>query len=1077
MKNRRFLWLVSALSASAALIPAQLVQALTITDNFNGATPNNSWLLPSSGDGKDNVACLTAGSNATGAAPPRCPRLNDAVGSGALRLTDAVDQTHGAVVSDFTFPSGEGVQVTFTTYTYGGSGADGMTFFLADGAQDPSIGGTGGSLGYSCSNVNPGYNGVKGGYLGLGIDEYGNFMNRGDNTASGFNAAGNYQAAGANDLIAGRIGLRGAGNIWGNSQATINNACRTGKVNNVDVLDYPALAVTTLASDTPIGNQSKKCSDGKTDCSRAQATPIAYKLKITPDGYLSFWWSYNGGAYQALLTNKDISTSNGPMPANFRFGFTGATGGSTNLHEITCFQATPASSTNDSAELSLPTGQYKTGAQVYLASYHIDNSWGQLQAKNLTYDSSTGAVAVASTANWDASCVLTGGTCASTGVNTTAQTPSNRQIATWDGSKGIPFTWDSSATPATALTTAQKAYLNAGAVPNGEKLLNYLRGSRTNEIDTSGAGLFRARTGVLGDIVGSSPAWVGPPAAAYPSSTYSVQSSWKDGLYPSKTMSENAADATSYGTFQSDSGTRTNLVYIGANDGLLHAFRSGYYNGSGAYVGDSASIPNDGKELFAYMPGPIVKSIHNSTNTGVDFSSSQYGHNYFVDATPGTGDLFYDSKWHTWLVGGLGFGGQGIYAIDITDPSNLTEAKADQIVVGEWTFNSDTSSIWNNLGRTYGTPIIRRLHDGRWGIIFGNGWCLSSETTCTASNTGHAGIYILPIESTGAITSPIFLDTGSGSAASPNGIAYVTSADLDGDHVTDYIYAGDIAGQVWRFDLTSSTASSWGSPFKLFKTEAGQPITTQLTVSSSQSTSDANPRIIINFGTGQQLPQTISNDATYSTTTQALYGVWDWNMGNSTVAGSWNKLSTTQYASLTSQTTPLTQSNLQAQTTTTTNGNRSINDTTVCWKGSSTCSGGASNNTKFGWYMNLTSSTTGGKTVYEQVIYSPIIADGSFIVNTTIPPNNSPLTCTTNSASGWTIPLDPATGNGLPGFFSGDSTETVGYAKSLNATGSPSVIDVYGQPVLVTQTSSGTPAVNKIFPKATGRRINWIQLR
>src|SRR5262249_34638693 len=151
--------------------------------------------------------------------------------------------------------------------------------------------------------------------------------------------------------------------------------------------------------------------------------------------------------------------------------------------------------------------------------------------------------------------------------------------------------------------------------------------------------------------------------------------------------------------------------------------------------------------------------------------------------------------WHTWLVGGLGAGGAAIYALDITDPSQFSESNAASLVIGEWTSSniSCSSSCGNNLGLTYGTPQIRRLHDGNWGVIFGNG---------LKSASGDAGIFVMVINQSNGSQSFYYLSTGT--AGTGNGIAYATPADFDGDHITDYVYAGDLKGNVWRFDLTST---------------------------------------------------------------------------------------------------------------------------------------------------------------------------------------------------------------------------------------------------------------------------------
>ena len=122
------------------------------------------------------------------------------------------------------------------------------------------------------------------------------------------------------------------------------------------------------------------------------------------------------------------------------------------------------------------------------------------------------------------------------------------------------------------------------------------------------------------------------------------------------------------------------------------------------------------------MPGAVLNTIHNSANATLDFSNTQYAHNFFVDATPGTGDLFYGSAWHTWLVGGLGAGGAAIYALDVTNPTQLSpRANAATLVhrrveLGDHQLQPTWPACGNNLGNTYGTPQIRRFHNGNWGV-------------------------------------------------------------------------------------------------------------------------------------------------------------------------------------------------------------------------------------------------------------------------------------------------------------------------------------------------------------------------
>jgi type IV pilus assembly protein PilY1 len=1092
-------------TALVALTPAAAWAQLLIQDSFTGASTTYNWQ-------SFNGACLTAGNN-TGTIPAcvglpyytealvggATGTLPDAAGSGALRFTNGFPggyAQNGAIVSNFTFPTSQGLHVTFTTATYrgdsggaGNDGADGISFYLMDGAKPPGIGAWGGSLAYSCSNTNTPHDGLIGGYLGLGIDEFGNFLN-GTNLMAGY--AGTNVATGDNTALGygyhpGRIGLRGAGSIAfstlnalnsayypltlsaANQQAAVQNTCSTGYLWNYSNASRPVQTATAVADYAPIPGAYKELTGvqiaNESAMTRGAATPITYDLKITPAGLLSLAYSYNGGASQTVIAAQQITASNGTLPASFRFGFAGSTGGDTNIHEILCFKATPFAQSASSAGLNQQqAAQVQTSTQVYLAFYDPANWSGSLTSQNVLYNSSTQTVSINPVANWDASCVLSGvaagQTCLATGVNgaTTAEATTSRTIMTWSGSAGIPFEWAN-------LTAAQKSMLDTGdSAPINANRLNYLRGDRTNEQNSLGVGAFRARVSVLGDIIDSSPTPVGPPTLPYPPT-------WSDFLISGPSLPENAGQ--SYPSFATLQATRLNVVYAGANDGLLHGFRSGSFTAGGTYV----STLNDGYEVLAYMPGAVLQSaasgtggcaninatgsvvenIHGATSAigpnaacvqpDLDYSNIQYGHNFYVDATPGTGDLFFNGLWHSWLVGGLGQGGAAIYALDITNPSTaFTEASAPSVVLGEWTSATlacvNVANCGANLGNTYGTPQIRRFHNGTWGVVFGNGF---------GSSTGDAGIYVMIVNAgSGART---FYYLSAGKAGTGDGIAYTSPADIDGDHIVDYVYAGDLLGNVWRFDLTSSNPAQWalsstGQP--LFTTPGGQPITTQVVpLVTTQTTS--SPRVMIDFGTGQATPLNNSSPTTFASGTQALYGIWDWNMS------SWNLISAQKFASLpVPQTVGLgtlaSQTVLGTYTSAAGNQYRTISSNPVCWSGSTTC--GSSSNNQFGWYLNLPSAG-------EQIIFNPTLQLGVFLVNSTVPPTSTPYQCLATTTTGWTFGISPSNGGTFATSTFGDTVtnfqtynnQVVG-AESTNGTGSTSVVLAGGHSFLVMQTSS-----------------------
>ncbi len=1233
----------ACLTAGSTSVSGNEGQATT-----NGYTFPGCVSIQSSYYGEDLVGGVDGylgSSSAPGSLTQGTPDPN---GQGALRFTNGHPggyAQNGAIVSASTFPTGEGIVVQFETLTYrgdsggaGGDGADGMSFYLLDGCMPieggtipsgcsanaaygsngttstttfPGIGSWGGSLAYTCSNTNTPYDGLVGAYLGLGIDEYGNFLNGTTNTLgeTGTSATGDNTASGGG-YKPGRIGLRGAGsvawqalnNAYGTDtgdpqhnnpyypsslstsarQAAVQLTCENGTlynyhtasspkavgatsltntVNTAGILDYTAipgaysvLSGVQIASE---GSQTRTLCASTATSDASCVMPIVYNLKITQTGLLSLSYSVNGGATQQVIKNQDITTSNGPLPSSFRFGFAGSTGGDTNIHEILCFQAQPSNISESSAGVNQqPSSKIEsgTGAYAYFTYYDPNNWTGRITANALETDSN-GNLVVATTPTWDGSCVLTGGTCSSMGgADITVEAPSSRVVLSWNGTQGTAFQWSD-------LSSVEQAAMDSGD-PSGETepwyRVAYLRGDRTNEVNTSGTctaaslspaqSCLRARDDVLGDIVDSSPSWVGPPESPY-------TISWSDRLFPTATVPETATGAQTYAAFVTAEETRQNVVYVGANDGLLHGFRSGASNANGTF---NTSAANDGYEVLAYMPGAtisgavlsagtscstgggynsgtsVVDTIHgtnpascNAVTTNIDYANPQYGHNFYVDATPGSGDLFYNGAWHTWLVGGLGAGGAVIYALDVTTPSNFSESDAANLVMGEW--NPATISCANvtttpgcgqSLGNTYGTPEIRRLHNGTWGVIFGNGF---------GSASGDAGIYILTISSSASPTSSVPTETlyylSTGTSGTNNGIAYVTPVDLDGDYITDYVYAGDLNGNVWRFDLTSDNPANWGIKrcldascatsgtdyvtTPLFTTASGQPITTQLVVASGQTAAGAQT-VIVAFGTGQKYPFTNTGATSFVTGTQAIYGVWDWAMAN------WNSKSTAQYAALTPANTGLsssytivaptvnttTPSNypLAAQTFTVnttgcssnppsaTCGDRDITENaTVCWQGTSACSSGT--NDQFGWYVYLPGGTS---QLPEQIVFSPELIGGAFVVNSTVPPTSTLLSCTPSAQTGYTYALQVLSGGAFSNFFP-LYNDYIAAGVATNATGTSFPLQTgNGQDWLVFQTyqssastgssgSSSTTSQNTLninVPSNTsGHRVTWTELR
>ena len=1088
----------AVLAAAMTVGSVSQVYGIVISEDFTQPNTTQKWLRPTPGGGRwavhaplaggqpakpgstDNTACLTASGSSPGSnSLPHCSGTSDAPGKGALRLTPARQQKVGGIVSDFSFPTNEGVDITFTTYTWGGSGADGMTFFLSDADRPPTLGASGGSIGYSCSQTNPIFSGVDGGYMAIGIDEWGNFVNKGDNTNSGLG------------WIRNTIGIRGKGSLnfdyfanpnrflaeywkkrgWGSVSPTaerswkqawqdndagydmLRDVCKNGELtlkrewtgNNMAVKLSSALPETDpnhLSNYKYITHKTLSFPlDTKGVRSRDQAIPMLYRIRITKDGKANVWYSRNAGTYQPVLLDYDVVKNNGTLPAQFRFGFMGATGGADNNHEVTCFKAAPATLSDGNAEVNTPDSKIVSESQVYLTFYNSFNWTGSVVAQNIV-KTPDGKYHIDSKVNWDAGCGLTGGKCERR-ENRTFTAQQGRKLFTSSNNSGVNLTWEN-------LSTQQQSSLKgSGDDTLGQQRLAYLKGDRSQEAVNVGVGLFRPRKSVLGDIINSSPVWVG-----YPATQNYLKGEWKDARNPAAAMPERTGQ--SYQDYATANARRLNVVYAGSNDGFLHGFAAGSYSAPKQFD----NTDNTGKEVFAYMPGSVLSRMHNPSKPALDFFNERYAHNFHNDAAAGTGDVFYNGKWHTWIMSGLGAGGNTVYALDVTDPETFSE----QNVVGEWSFDAN-DPVWRNLGNTYGTPVFGRFHDGNWGAVFGNGWCSTTDAAngnCTASG-GPAGIYIMSINQANGKPSFRFISTGeSGTPSDPNGIAHVTPVDLDGDRIYDYAYAGDLKGNVWRFDLTDTQNASWATkqPQKIFTTQSGQPISTKIVVSRAEKGNRGD--VLLNFGTGLRKVGYTDEATTYATGTQSIYGLRD-----------------RQAAAFPNGGTTAAQIN----------GRTRLQQHRVTDKSKGTLSNDKVNWTNYdGWYMDLETVNLGlddkGKPniQYEQVIYNPYLDQGKyFIVNTFINGSSPILTCTETQVTGYTYPFETTTGSVVRGFFD-KNTENTTKRSQYNAIGSPQLLrTVDGKIWLLSKDSGGNVRLDEVFlPSELGtykiRRLSWREI-
>ncbi len=331
-------------------------------------------------------------------------------------------------------------------------------------------------------------------------------------------------------------------------------------------------------------------------------------------------------------------------------------------------------------------------------------------------------------------------------------------------------------------------------------MVRYLRGERTLEIQNGGTLRNRTAGSILGDISHSSPAFV------------------------------------------SENGT----VFIGSNDGMLHAFNA-----------------NTGVERFAYIPSTVMPAT-NSASSGIRaLSQVIYNdqHQYFVD-----GDITVSNRNQlnnkNYLVGTLGRGGRGLFALDVTAPDSFSPSEVLWESVGYGT-GADV-----DMGHVMGRPVIARTENGTWVVIVGNGY----NSRAIASDS-RAVLFIFDL-ATGNLIRKI--DTG---VAGDNGLATPGVFDSDNNGRIDTVYAGDLKGNVWKFDLSSTTPSIWNVAFTglpMFKavdaSNKAQPITSPISISRNTVPTDPNAgRTFIHFGTGSYFRTTDPND----TSAQTLYGLID----------------------------------------------------------------------------------------------------------------------------------------------------------------------------------------------------------
>ncbi len=555
---------------------------------------------------------------------------------------------------------------------------------------------------------------------------------------------------------------------------------------------------------------------------------------------------------------------------------------------------------SSSASAATNSTRVDADSKIYQARFNSGNWTGELLAYGIASSGNISGLL------WDASQLI--------------PQASSRQILTKGaGNTQVPFAWAS-------LTSAQRDALDRnsnGQVDGlGEQRLAYLRGDASREVRNGG--VFRDRARVLGDIVNSSPEYVGAQDFGF------------------SQLPTAAPGSGSYLDYVQAKRERAGMIYVGANDGMLHAFDA-----------------ETGIEQWAYVPSELVPAMR-------ELTEPRYRHRYFVDGSPTSTDAYFSGRWNTVLVASLGAGGRTVVGIDVTNPG------APSLL---WEFTHE------DLGYVLGRPSIVRLSDGRWGAIIGSGYGLDKS----------AKLFVVDMQ-TGALISRISTVASNQEAtATPNGMSPPLGVDVNRDRIADYVYAGDLLGNLWKFDLQGGNPNQWessfssgGSPMPLFTAcatgdstpfgcaaAARQPITARPEASSST----IGQRVL--FGTGKYFEP---NDivVVQPGPVQSFYAIED---DNATRVDGRSEL--TEQEILSEGFVGPTEIRVTTDTEAATDSR--------------------------GWYLDLVSPANGFEG--ERVVSQPVLYEGLVIFATLIPSSDS---CASGGTS-WLMALDLA-GGGRPPF-------------------------------------------------------------
>lgn len=468
--------------------------------------------------------------------------------------------------------------------------------------------------------------------------------------------------------------------------------------------------------------------------------------------------------------------------------------------------------------IAASTSSLRTTASAYIAGYDPANWSGRLTA----YPINTTTGVLGTTPDWYAAGKNIAGVKQGLDADSFAALVPSRLILSHSGTAGISWKWGN-------LPPSQQAMLKTGLETDtvGNERLDWVRGDRTKEVSASG--IFRNRGSRLGDIVNSNIWYTSKPSGGY---------------------------SGDYSTFRTDYANRTPMLYVGANDGMLHGFDA-----------------TTGVERLAYVPRGMLGKF-------VAYSNPSYTHQYFVDGQPfvGDADVGGSDHWQTLLVSGLGGGGKGYFILNVTNPADamkpnvFAESSAAALVKMDTTADTD-----GDLGHIFSPPVVDdarseksgqivKMNNGRWAVVMGNGYNSTNQKPVLLIQYVDGDKALVKLT---PATCPATTCQGDG-----NGLSVPRLLDLNGDGKVDIGYAGDLKGNLWKFNLADSAASpAWsvafgGSPFFVAGSPTGvrQPITT-----APYTMPHPGGGIMLAFGTGRN----VTTADTTSTDFDTMWGIHD----------------------------------------------------------------------------------------------------------------------------------------------------------------------------------------------------------